>query len=271
MKRLLHLILPGILVLSLASCSKYYINTLSSVNMLKDKETGEFLLENDSVRISYGFAGQDAPVHVKVYNKLTVPLFVDWSRSSMIYNGKAKGFVPDELKFSGNISTSSWNDRVGSSAESTVNGTLQTQKQVTFIPPNSGVETVVRPFDPDVFINLPDSLYNEDDYLSTINGQAKVRVGNFGYSNSPLSFRTYLTLYTQDGQRNVPFVLDREFYVSKSIKTSGRPQNFFEYNSPAADVFYNSKTTGYGKTMTGVGVAAVLVGAAAVQSAENQK
>lgn len=239
--------------------------------MVKDKETGEFQLENDSVKISYGFAGENAPVRIKVYNKLTIPVFLDWTRSSMIYNGKAKGFIPDDIKFSGNISTNTMNEKILSSVESTINGTVQSQKQVTFIPPNSSVETIVKSFDPDVIKDLPDSLYQDRDFLSTTQGPVKVKVGNFDYSNSPLSFRTYLTLYTQDGMKNNIFSFDREFYVSKSIKTFLDPQNLLDYSSRTADVFYNSKRTGYGNTMAGVGVAALVVGTAALQPDESQK
>lgn len=270
MKNLFNFILPGIFAVSLASCSKYYINTVSSNNMLKDKTTGEFLLENDSVKITYGFGGKDAPVHVKVYNKLPVPLFVDWEKSSMVYNGKAKAFIPDEVKFAGNISTNTTALNRYPSVESTIQGSVQTQKQVTFIPPNSGIETVILSFDPEV-MKLSDSLYRENDYLSTLQGTVKVKVGNFDYANSPLAFRTYLTLYTQEGQKISPFAFDKEFYVSRSVKTSGKPHSFFEYNVPTADIFFNSKTTGYGKTMLGVGVAAAVVGVAALQPEDTEK
>lgn len=271
MKSLFNFILPCILVLSLTSCSKYYINTVSSINMLKNKETGEFLLENDSVKISYGFAGKDAPVHVKVYNKLMVPVYVDWARSSIVFNGKAKSFVPEAIKFSGSISTDTRNISGLSLAESTMQGTVQAQKEVTFIPPNSGIEATVQVFEHELFKHFSDSLYKETDYLSTAQGTMKVKAGNFDSSNTPLAFRTYLTLFIQDGQKNTPFAFDKEFFVSKSIRTSGRPQNFFEYSLPSGDVFYNSSTTAYGKTMTGVGVAAALGAAAIVQPAEGQK
>lgn len=271
MKSLFNYILPGILALSLTSCSKYYINTVSSNNMLKDKGTGEFLLENDSVRISYGFAGKDAPVRVKVYNKLQVPLYVDWARSSLVYNGNAKSLVPDEIKFGGSISTDTRNISGLSLAESTMQGTVRTAKEVTFIPPNSGIETTLQAFEHEFFKNLSDSLYKETDYLSTSQGTVKVKAGNFDSSNTPLAFRTYLTLYTQDGQKNTPFAFDKSFFVSKSIRTSGKPLSFFEYSQPSADVFYNSSTTAYGKTMTGVGIAAAVGAAALVQPAEGQK
>ena len=189
----------------------------------------------------------------------------------MVYNGQAKGFIPDDVKFSGNISISTLNDNTLSSVESKMNGTVQNQKQITFIPPNSSVETIIKSFDPNFFKNLPDSVYRDHDFLSTTAGSVKVKVGNFDYSNSPLSFRTYLTFYTQDGLKTNIISFDRQFYVSRSVTTFTNPQNVLDYSSNTADVFYNSKRTGYGNTMTGVGVAALVVGAAALQPDQNQK
>jgi hypothetical protein len=271
MKTKIQLIAPAMLLLSLMSCSKYYINTVSSSNMLKNERTGEFKLETDSVRISYGFSAEDARLNVKVFNKLAVPVYVDWGRSSIIYKGKAIAFVPDKVSLSGNISTSTWNDRRLSYGESTINGSIQTLKEVTFIPPNSGVETTARFLDSDVFNSLADSLYQDTELVYTDLADVKVKVANFDHSNSPLSFRSYLTLYTQEGQKNNVFSFDREFFVSKSVKTGTKPHNIVNYNPPTADVFYNSKRTGYGKTMAGVGVAAAIVGTAALVPEQPQK
>jgi hypothetical protein len=271
MKTLANFFLPAILLLSLMSCSKYYINTVSSSNMSKDKQTGEFQLDNDSVRISYGFTGQDGALYIKVYNKLAVPLFLDWTRSSIIYKGKAISYVPDKVNLSGGISTTTYNDRILPTSESTLNGTIQVPKEVTFIPPNSSVQTTAKLLYPDVFKNLSDSLYQGHESLLTSDGQVEAKVGNFEYSNSPLSFRSYLTLYTQDGNKNNTFSFDKEFFVSKSVKTFAKPQHLLDYSSPTADVFYYSNATGYGKTMTGVSIAALIVGAAALQTNQNQK
>lgn len=189
----------------------------------------------------------------------------------MIYEGKATSFVPDQIKFSGNVSSSTWDNWTPTNTESTMSGTVQNPKNVTFIPPNAGFETVLRSFNPDIFNSLSDAIYTESDYLSTAYGSTKVRAGSFDQNNSPLSFRTYLTLYTQEGRDNKVFSFDRNFYVSKSIKTSARPQNYFEYTTLPGNVFYHSKATAYGKTMTGVAVVGLVAGAAAVQPAENQK
>ncbi|HEX8607086.1 MAG TPA: hypothetical protein VF679_00445, partial [Pedobacter sp.] len=70
MKRFFNLCLSAVCFLSITSCSKYYISTLSSTNALKDERTGQFNIENDSVQVTYSFAGQNAPVKITVKNKL---------------------------------------------------------------------------------------------------------------------------------------------------------------------------------------------------------
>jgi hypothetical protein len=271
MKKLFNLIAPAMLLLSLMSCSKYYINTMSSSNLLKDEKTGEFQYDNDSVKISYAFTGKDAGLRIKVYNKLPVPLFVDWTRSALIFQGKATAFLPDKANLSGDISTTTWDKTVPTTTESTLNGTIQIPKEVSFIPPNSSVEKSAKLMESNIFKDVPDSLYRDREELFSNDGQIKVKVGKFDHSNSPLSFRSYLTLYTQDGAKNNIFSLDKEFFVSKSVITFVEPEHLVIYSLPSADVFYNSNQTGYGKAMTGVGLAAVIAGSAALQPDQTQK
>jgi hypothetical protein len=259
------------LLLSLTSCSKYYINTMSSSNLLKDEKTGEFEYDNDSVKISYGFTGKDAGLRIKVYNKLQVPLFVDWAKSAIIYKDKAITFLPDKAKLSGDISTTTWDNTVPTTTESTMNGTIQIPKDISFIPPNSSVEKTARFLESNIFKNIPDSLYLDHESLYTTEGEVKVKVGNFDHANSPLAFRSYLTLYTQEGTKNNIFSFDKDFFVSKSVITSVSPEHLENYSSPSADVFYNSNQTGYGKAMIGVGLVAVIAGAAALEPNQTQK
>lgn len=259
------------LLLSLTSCSKYYINTMSSSNLLKDEKTGEFQYDNDSVKISYGFTGKDAGLRIKVYNKLSVPLFVDWAKSAIIYRDKATTFLPDKAKLSGNISTTTWDNTIPTNTESTLNGTIQIPKDVSFIPPNSSVEKTARFLESNIFKKIPDSLYRDHESIYTTQGEIKVKVGNFDHTSSPLAFRSYLTLYTQDGPKNNMFSFDKEFFVSKSVITFMTPEHLENYSSPSADVFYNSNQTGYGKAMVGVGLVAVIAGAAALEPDQAKK
>jgi hypothetical protein len=71
---------PAIFILAVcSSCSIYQYNTLSS-------DIGEpFIFENDTVRVRYSFG--DGNVNLEIFNKAARPLYVDWSRSSLIIDG----------------------------------------------------------------------------------------------------------------------------------------------------------------------------------------
>lgn len=60
------------------------------------------------------------------------------------------------------------------------------------------------------------------------------------------------------------FAFDKEFYISKSVKSFVKPQNLLEYSNNNPDVFHNSKKTNYGKAMGAVAVVGVVAGAAAI-------
>ena len=57
-------------------------------------ERGDFVQENDTVRISYRFWGENAPVTITIYNKLDEPLYVDWGRSALIIDDVATTYDP---------------------------------------------------------------------------------------------------------------------------------------------------------------------------------
>ena len=66
----------------LSGCSRYqyvYINS-----DLAHDEKKVYYAENDSVKISYKFEGLNCPVSIGIFNKLPVPLYVDWKRSAVI-------------------------------------------------------------------------------------------------------------------------------------------------------------------------------------------
>ena len=79
----------------LVSCSTYQVNVLSSTNTTKDDKTGVFNFENDSVKITYSFYGNNAPVSIQVFNKLDKPLYIDWQRSAAIIGDNAVSYMPN--------------------------------------------------------------------------------------------------------------------------------------------------------------------------------
>jgi hypothetical protein len=110
------------------------------------------------------------------------------------------------------------------------------------------------------------SLQKKEITTSAAEGNTTVKIGEFTKANSPLSFRSYLTLYTLEN--NVPqfTAYEHDFFVSKIIKLSGEPAYYDMYQS-RGDYYYTQKSTTGGKIGTGIGLAGLVIGAAALSNA----
>ncbi|TDQ08370.1 hypothetical protein [Pedobacter metabolipauper] len=262
MKNILNLSLIAICIFGLSSCSKYYINTVSGVNIPKDEKTGKFILENDTVQITYNFFGENAPVQITVQNKLTVPIYVDWSKSSLIFENNTYSYVPEKVAFTGDLSATSWNGRELSFSDGTVNGKIDAKKEISFIPPQSKIETTTLFVESPFSKNLPDSMLNDVESLNNTYTSREIvaKAGNFTPDNSPVKFRSYLTLFSKTDNIEKPFSYDKQFYISKSVKTTVRPGYLSAYKDKSPNVFYTRTQTGYGKAMTGIAVVGIVAG-----------
>ncbi|MEJ7558246.1 MAG: hypothetical protein WKF66_08055 [Pedobacter sp.] len=267
MKRLFNLCLSAVCFLSITSCSKYYISTLSSTNALKDEQTGQFNIENDSVQVTYSFAGENAPVKITVKNKLQVPLYVDWAKSSLIFEEKSTSYVPDKIAFNGDLSLDTWRQSNITGTDGEIKGEIATPNPTSFIPPNSKVESKTIFLKSAAFIALPDTTFKKTEQVASHQGRVKVHSVNFTRENSPVFFRSYLTLYTESETGKKAFALDNEFYISRSIRSYVSPNNLVDYNGGNfSDVFYTKRTTTHGNIITGVGVLGIVSAGAAVES-----
>ena len=82
----------------LTSCVSYKIGTVSS----DSKELNNNLVfENDTIRISYNFWGKNGLAGFDVYNKLNIPIYLDWKKSAFIPNDKMMSYWQDETNTTG--------------------------------------------------------------------------------------------------------------------------------------------------------------------------
>src|ERR1700761_1165781 len=129
--------LAGMLLVT--SCSKYQINLVSSSNISKDQETGQFKMENDSVKITYSFLGSNTAMQLDVFNKLNEPLYIDWGRSSLIVDNKAYNYADNSVQLSADISKTTIGNKNFSITQGDINATATLPKNVSFIPPHSAI------------------------------------------------------------------------------------------------------------------------------------
>jgi len=128
----LTLLSIAILALINSSCKMHVFYVKSNMN--KDADTA-YVFENDTVRIRYDLWENKGKMHFSIYNKLNVPLFIDWKNSSFIMNDLPVPYWIDKTE------TRSRGGGVSNRGVSSYNsaGTMVREDRVTMIPPHSKI------------------------------------------------------------------------------------------------------------------------------------
>lgn len=237
----IHLLL-GIFICTmlLSSCSQYQYVFLNS--NLKKPDVPNFIHENDSLRIKYSFAGENCPVTIEVFNKLTTPVYVDWSKSAIIMNDTRLSLWSD--KYNLNATSDGYeikNKNSYSSSQGEISGTIYRNEQISFIPPQSKVR--VSPIslrDNFLAINSQDSISKV--YFATKEGVISTEKHSYNKNTTPLYFRCFLT-YSNKEDFSSPFYSDNAFWASDVIQTMSKAITI------QPDIFQIKRTTGVGKFM----------------------
>lgn len=189
-----------------SGCSRFQYFALES-----DTRTGrshEFVREDSLVRVEYNFHGENGPVQISVFNKSTQPIFVYWKRSSLIIGEERYPYWQDEATVHLNSVSYRWPTDYWASAYT--DGTIRRQEDVSFVPPSSSATILSRHF---LQTHLP--------LLPNTDNNKGVRL-LFGRSQSPLEFRSYLTI-SLDDQGHQAFVIEDNFWVSEVVETNVTP------------------------------------------------
>jgi hypothetical protein len=219
------LIIP-IAALLLSSCGKYQMNTLSSLNTKQNTTTGVFELENDSVKILYSFAGHNIPIEINIYNKLNEPVFVDWERSALIMGDKSVTYADETIQINGVVSSTS-TGRYFRVSDAYVSGQITLPKNVAFVPPHTQINKTLSKISEHVISPINDSLFTKIKLASFYDPRGiKAKLAKFNSDNSPLRFKSYLTLYTLNGNTPKFMVYQNDFYISQVIRTASGADGF---------------------------------------------
>ena len=258
----------------LSSCAAYQINTVSSTNTPKIDSTGIFMVETDSVTISYNFTGANAPVNVEVFNKLNEPLIINWERSALIVADKAYSYVDDNLKITGEVAGSSLNFRNSdiTYSSSDINANVKLSKNESFLPPHSKAGRTIYVLN-QIGINKIEKSSFKRLIQDDADGMNKIytKTADFSVENSPLIFKSYLTLSTLKNNQPQYFHFQHDFFVSNVTKLNLDPKNIEEYKKYPGNVIILSKASGFGKTLAIVAVAGAVGGMAAVNNSIQNK
>ena len=227
-----------VILILLTSCGSTYF--YSTLNTYSDKtwkdDDGYFITELDSIDIIHSFKGENAPIMITILNRSKQPLYVDWAKSAVIIDGIASSY-------SGSISTITVSAAGNTDfllsnnySNSTFDPTLSLPENITFIPPFSRINYQTLSLTNFGFEDINNKEYQNKKMGDKDGYPSNVKVLNFTLSDSPLKFRSYLTLY---GVSTPPIIVDEEFYLCNLIKTKGiSPSSMHSSLFDRGDMFY---------------------------------
>ncbi|NTS41202.1 hypothetical protein HRG84_09835 [Flavisolibacter sp. BT320] len=219
-------ILPLLLfVILFASCQQYQYLTISGVNVPKNDQNA-LISENDTLRVEYFFVPEEGVVSLRLSNKTTSPLEIDWRKSALIINDKPTSLFDNKQIINGQVQSSSLQFGRRSSTSGELSGEIQGSDQTQFIPPQSYIES--RPIKLSLSpVQLsPDEKGEEKAFRYADQNLVKYKRFPFGPDNTPTKFRSYLTFLMGRKGATQEFSVEHRFYISEVWKSASGPQYF---------------------------------------------
>jgi hypothetical protein len=233
------------------SCISYQHVTIDS-NLPLNNQKG-FVHETDSISLFYSFSGTNCPLTINVYNKCNKPLFVDWSKSAVIFDDQSFVLAPDEMPVSGFMEgTAVYNQHGQLLTQGDFSGVVTRNKHIGFVPPFSNIK--VSPLNlVNEFLPVQPSDSPKKNVIYTKSGPIHINGYVYEAVNSPLYFKSFITYSDQPNIDN-PRYLSDEFWASGIYKSNSSPG--FE----APNQYHTAKVSGFGYFASVVGVLAISVG-----------
>jgi len=243
MKALLKL-LPLFLVLQ--SCSNYVqVFHIKSDNVPKKNDI--YIYENDTLEISYSFWSKNGRMAFSIYNKLDIPIYVDWKKASFIANSNKFNYWVEKEYISSvsNYNTYLFDPKNASKifipyqsnllfyGNSSSNSTIIKEERITFIPPKSNYNRAQFKLYPYNVINLSNGGKQDTNLLKDKYIQHYILYSKY---NSPLIFRNFLS-YSLSEDFKIEKYIDNEFFVDSIIEFNSKQRNIIKVGN---DRFYQN-------------------------------
>lgn len=227
----------AILFIIISGCTQYReLLKTNSVNC-KLTDDGRFIFENDTLKITYYFWAENGKMDMRIYNKLNVPIFIDWKVSNFIDNNTNLQYwydIQNSTSISTGVNYYGLETITGIPAtvnKGVTNSSAERPDRIVSIAPHSSIKKISY------------SIIPKNSYISSASSL------DYTFDNSPVKFRNFLAL-SMDEAFTLKFYADNQFYVShtelikeKKFETAkdsgGYMYNISPYKSPTS--FYSIK------------------------------
>lgn len=211
---------------TIVRCTKSYIQIFDTNGLNSKLSDGFWVFETDTIKGTYSFWASQGVMSFSIYNKMDAPIYIDWKNSSFIYNSNKLNYWIDEqhsklVSYYGGYYYNGPLLMPGFTITEGVKASMSTTtrpERVTFIPPRS-------------YYNRSQFYLMPIDYFKFDNNAMEKKIVprfdkpqknttiyelNYGYVNTPLKFRNFITVSFSENTSNY-FFIDNEFYLS-SVK-----------------------------------------------------
>lgn len=216
-----HSLIAILITILFSSCAGNYTQVIYTDAMKNDltKDNSYWVYENDTIKVVYAFWSEHGNMAFKIYNKLSIPIYIDWKKSSYISQSQKLPYYSDKTTRNNIAVSNSWatifrNYGYGASVTSE-NETIVKEERTTFIPPQSSIVKSSYSIFPNIYFDIEDrktteaSMYNIDVWVTTTKSGKKIY------------FRNFLTYSTNEDFKPECYI-DNGFYISKVVTVSDK-------------------------------------------------
>jgi hypothetical protein len=241
-----------ILMLSIIACSPKYVALYHTKSDLPNYENQFYLYENDTLAIKYSFWQNKGIMSFSVYNKLNVPIYIDWKKSNYISNVLKFDYWSDKEVMKGK--TSGYSYRYDGPLlvpylrlnGSNISSETFKPERVTFLPPKAIIYKSSYILTTDISTSPQGSVSSKEKRPNNPQKSFTIYKKTFNKTTSPLVFRNFLTYSTQENFSEEKYVND-EFFVNEityinwqyfKIYRTEKGNEFYEYPYQKGIYFY---------------------------------
>jgi hypothetical protein len=174
--------------------------------------------ENDTLKIVYYFWDLGGSMSFGIFNKLSVPIYINWQKSACIISNRRESYYQDETTLVNTSTASSMQStdyRRMLAAGASVT-TVSKADKISFIAPHSYISRVGPTLWEGAGAKLPDS--SPKLHTHSLNDDSiPAQIAFYPSFNSPLRFRNFLTYSTTEDFQHEQYV-DNGFFLSITLQ-----------------------------------------------------